>query len=155
MSSDKNEFEGVWHGWAQRLLREQPFSWTSSPTGHHKAINQLQTRGYFEWIGKHAVANGGTVARKNVWEEYARADLEPHDKTLEDITKLGLFENTQKRVKKAISDGMKTLVFFGLFVANKDHEYTITDKGRRLLFDLDPTAVGPAALPPTLSIAAE
>ena len=131
MSSDgKSEFQGTWHGISRDLLREQPWSWRTSPTGSHKAINQSEVGDFFRWISNHAMSNGGVIARNDVWEEWARADLEPHDKTLDDIKRLGLYGNTRKRVKKAITDNMKHLVFFGLFEANKDHEYTITKKGR-------------------------
>jgi hypothetical protein len=138
-------FAALWVAIAKELLRENPWPWEASPSGSHKAISQLEVGAFFAWIGEKAVANGGYVERNALWEEWAESDLEVHGKTLKDLKSIGAYENTAKRIKKAIADNMKHLVKFGLFEDRKDHLYVITSKGRKYVEILSPRDKLPVA----------
>ena len=105
----------------------------------------LVAGGGFAWIGEKAIANGGCIERNALWEEWAESDLDVHGKTLKDLKSIGAYENTAKRIKKAIADNMKHLVNFGLFEDRKDHVYVITSKGRKYVETLSPQDELPVA----------
>jgi hypothetical protein len=124
--------EQAWEGICAELLATLPCDLEKAPSGPSAKIIEIGR--LFARAAKLAAEHpSGSFFRASLVDRLIDDELRPYRKRVKDLTADGV-ERAEKRVTKAITVGMKALVYFGLFeTTSAIGAYHLTDLGKKYL----------------------